>query len=97
MFKNGFIDNLTQEAAASGAYAVTPAFAEGGGAFEFTCPTSHPIFDMGFAGNGGNTCKYGFRFGNDGNVYAITDGVVSKGPQLQMLTEQTSPYAKKVK
>lgn len=58
MFKNGFIDNLTQEAAAFGAYAVTPAFAEGGGAFEFTCPTGHPIFDMGFAGNGGNTCKY---------------------------------------
>ena len=78
VFKNGFIDNLTQEAAASGAYAVTPAFAEGGGAFEFTCPTSHPTFDMGFAGNGGNICKYGFRFGNDGNVYAITDGVVSK-------------------
>ena len=78
VFKNGFIDNLTQEAAASGAYAVTPAFAEGGGAFEFTCPTNHPTFDMGFADNGGNTCKYGFRFGNDGNVYAITDGVVSK-------------------
>ncbi len=78
VFKNGFIDNLTQEAAASGAYAVTPAFAEGGGAFEFTCPTSHPTLDMGFAGNGGNTCKYEFRFGNDGNVYAITDGVVSK-------------------
>ena len=78
VFKNGFIDTLTQEAAASGAYAVTPAFAEGGGAFEFTCPTNHPTFDMGFAGNGGNTCKYGFRFGNDGNVYAITDGVVSK-------------------
>ena len=76
--KNSFIDNLVQDEAASGAYAITPAFAEGGGAFEFTCPTSHPTFDIGFAGNGGNTCLYGFRFGNDGNVYVITNGTVSK-------------------
>ena len=75
--KNGFTDNLIQETAASGAYATTPAFSEGGGALEFTCPTSHPTFDVGFSSSGGNTCKYGFRISNAGSVYPIINGIVS--------------------
>lgn len=75
--KNGFTDNLVQEEAASGAYATTPAFAEGGGALEFTCPTSHPTFDVGFGSSGGNTSKYGFRFSNAGAAYPIVNGAVS--------------------
>lgn len=75
--RNGFTDNIIQEEAASGAYAITPAFVEGGGALEFTCPTSHPTFDVGFGSNGGNTCKYGFRISNAGTVYPIINGTVS--------------------
>lgn len=75
--KNGFTDNLIQETAASGAYAISSAFVEGGGALEFTCPTSHPTFDVGFGSSGGNTCKYGFRFSNAGAVYPIINGTVS--------------------
>ena len=75
--RNGFTDNIIQEKAASGAYAITPAFVEGGGALEFTCPTSHPTFDVGFGSNGGNTCKYGFRISNAGTVYPIINGTVS--------------------
>lgn len=76
--KNGFTDNLVQEEAVSGAYAITSALAADGGSLEFACPTSHPTFDTGFGSNGGNTCLYGFRFGSDGNVYAVINGTVSK-------------------
>ena len=75
--RNGFTDNIIQEKAASGAYATTPALVGGGGAFEFTCPTSHPTFDVGFGSIGGSTCKYGFRFTNAGVVYPIINGAVS--------------------
>lgn len=75
--RNGFTDNIIQEKAASGSYATTPALVGGGGAFEFTCPTSHPTFDVGFGSIGGSTCKYGFRFTNAGVVYPIINGAVS--------------------
>lgn len=75
--RDGFTDNIIQEEAASGAYAITPAFVQGDGALEFTCPTSHPTFDVGFGSNGGNTCKYGFRISNAGAVYPIINGTVS--------------------
>ena len=75
--RNGFTDNIIQEKAASGAYATTPALVGSGGAFEFTCPTSHPTFDVGFGSIGGSTCKYGFRFTNAGVVYPIINGAVS--------------------
>ena len=75
--RNGFTDNIIQEKAASGAYATTPGLVGGGGAFEFTCPTSHPTFDVGFGSIGGSTCKYGFRFTNAGVVYPIINGAVS--------------------
>lgn len=75
--RNGFTDNIIQEEAVSGAYAITPVFVEGSGALEFTCPTSHPTFDIGFGSSGGNTCKYGFRISNAGAVYPIVNGTVS--------------------
>ena len=75
--RNGFTDDITQKEAVAGAYAVTPTLAEGGGALEFTCPTSHPTFDVGFGSSGGNTCKYGFRISNAGAVYSIVNGTVS--------------------
>lgn len=44
------------------------------GAVSFYCPLSHPTFDAGFTGSGGNTCEYGYRFDREGNVYVISGG-----------------------
>ena len=43
---------------------MTPALGGGGGAFELTCPTSHPNCEVGFGSIGGSRWKYGFRFTN---------------------------------
>lgn len=75
--RNGFLDNIVQDTTSAEAYALTPAMSEYGGAFGFHCPVSHPSFDAGFTESGSNSCQYGFRFGRDGNVYAISGGQVS--------------------
>lgn len=53
---------------------VTPALSGREGAVSFYCPLSHPTFDAGFTGSGGNTCEYGYRFDREGNVYVISGG-----------------------
>ena len=75
--RDGFLDDITQETATAGAFAVTPAMPKNAGYIEFQCPTSHPTFDVGFAESGGSECAYGFRFGNDGSVRTISGGQVS--------------------
>lgn len=47
--RDGFLDDITQETATAGAFAVTPAMPKNAGYIEFQCPTSHPTFDVGFA------------------------------------------------
>lgn len=72
----GFLDNITQAEAATDAYAITPAMPQGEGAIEFRCPLTHPTFDVGFT-TGDNECTYGFRIGNNGYVYTISNGQTS--------------------
>lgn len=70
----GFLDTIEQDSSATEAFAVTPALPGREGAISFYCPLSHPTFDAGFTGSGGNTCEYGYRFDREGNVYAISGG-----------------------
>ena len=72
--RKGFLDTIDQDSSATEAFAVTPALPGREGAISFYCPLSHPTFDAGFTGSGGNTCEYGYRFDREGNVYAISGG-----------------------
>lgn len=72
--RKGFLDTIEQDSSATEAFAVTPALPSREGAVSFYCPLSHPTFDAGFTGSGGNTCEYGYRFDREGNVYAISGG-----------------------
>lgn len=72
--RKGFLDTIEQDSSATEAFAVTPALPGREGAISFYCPLSHPTFDAGFTGSGGNTCEYGYRFDREGNVYAISGG-----------------------
>lgn len=72
--QKGFLDTIEQDSSATEAFAVTPALSGREGAVSFYCPLSHPTFDAGFTGSGGNTCEYGYRFDREGNVYAISGG-----------------------
>lgn len=72
--QKGFLDTIEQDSSATEAFAVTPALPGREGAISFYCPLSHPTFDAGFTGSGGNTCEYGYRFDREGNVYAISGG-----------------------
>lgn len=72
--RKGFLDTIEQDSSATEAFAVTPALSGREGAVSFYCPLSHPTFDAGFTGSGGNTCEYGYRFDREGNVYAISGG-----------------------
>lgn len=72
--QKGFLDTIEQDSSATEAFAVTPALPGREGAISFYCPLSHPTFDAGFTGSGGNTCEYGYRFDRAGNVYAISGG-----------------------
>lgn len=72
--QKGFLDTIEQDSSATEAFAVTPALPGREGAVSFYCPLSHPTFDAGFTGSGGNTCEYGYRFDREGNVYVISGG-----------------------
>lgn len=72
--RKGFLDTIEQDSSATEAFAVTPALPGREGAISFYCPLSHPTFDAGFTGSGGNTCEYGYRFDREGNVYVISGG-----------------------
>lgn len=72
--QKGFLDTIEQDSSATEAFAVTPALSGREGAVSFYCPLSHPTFDAGFTGSGGNTCEYGYRFDREGNVYVISGG-----------------------
>lgn len=74
IIRKGFLDTIEQDSSATEAFAVTPALPGREGAISFYCPLSHPTFDAGFTGSGGNTCEYGYRFDRAGNVYAISGG-----------------------
>lgn len=69
----GFLDVISQDENTAGK-ALTPELADGTGLIEFSCPSSHPTFDVGFSKSGDSGCTYGFRIGNDGSVKAITNG-----------------------
>ena len=53
--RKGFLDTIEQDSSATEAFAVTPALPGREGAISFYCPLSHPTFDAGFTGSGGNT------------------------------------------
>ncbi len=67
---DGFLDVISQ-AENTPAYVMTPDLIAGMGLIEFSCPSSHPTFDVGFAKTGENGCSYGFRIGTDGSIKAI--------------------------
>lgn len=69
----GFLDVISQDENTSGK-ALTPELTEGTGLIEFSCPSSHPTFDVGFSKSGDSGCTYGFRIGSDGSVKAIANG-----------------------
>lgn len=69
----GFLDVISQDENTAGKV-VTQELADGTGLIEFSCPSSHPTFDVGFSKSGDSGCTYGFRIGNDGSVKAITNG-----------------------
>lgn len=69
----GFLDVISQDENTAGK-ALTPELTDGTGLIEFSCPSSHPTFDVGFSKSGDSGCTYGFRIGSDGNVKAIANG-----------------------
>lgn len=71
----GFLDVISQTENTP-AYVMTPDLIAGMGLIEFSCPSSHPTFDVGFAKTGENGCSYGFRIGTDGSIKAIKGGEV---------------------
>lgn len=73
---DGFLDVISQIENTS-ATAITPDLLEGSGLIQFSCPSSHPSFDVGFSKSGENSCTYGIRIGSDGNVKAIRGGEVA--------------------
>ncbi len=72
----GFIDIISQETGTAG-IVVTPNVVENNAFIEFTCPSIHPTFDIGFGSSGDDGCSYGFRIGNDGSVRTINNEEVS--------------------
>ena len=72
----GFLDMISQEEGTVGT-AVTPNMVDNNGFIEFTCPSAHPTFEVGFSGAGNEGCAYGFRFNSDGSVRTISNGEVS--------------------
>ena len=69
----GFLDIISQDENNAGK-ALTPELTDGTGLIEFSCPSSHPTFDVGFSKSGDSGCTYGFRIGSDGSVKAIANG-----------------------
>lgn len=69
----GFLDVISQDENTAGK-ALTPELTDGTGLIEFSCPSSHPTFDVGFSKSGDSGCTYGFRIGSDGSVKAIANG-----------------------
>lgn len=69
----GFLDVISQDENNAGK-ALTPELTDGTGLIEFSCPSSHPTFDVGFSKSGDSGCTYGFRIGSDGSVKAIANG-----------------------
>ncbi len=69
----GFLDVISQDENTAGK-ALTPELTDGTGLIEFSCPSSHPTFDVGFSKSGDSGCTYGFRIGRDGSVKAIANG-----------------------
>lgn len=72
----GFLDMISQDEGTAGT-AVTPDFVENNAFIEFSCPSAHPTFDVGFGGSGDEGCAYGFRFGSDGSVRTVSNGEAS--------------------
>lgn len=95
--RNGFTDNIIQEKAASGAYATTPALVGGGGAFEFTCPTSHPTLTL--ASEASVSAHASMDSGSPMLELFIRSSTersqIHTSPR--MLTERTFPSARKAK
>lgn len=77
IIRNNFTDAIRQENASENATAVSLALAADGGAISFTCPSSHPSFEVGFASNGEAVCVFGFLVSANGSVYTIVNGVTS--------------------
>lgn len=71
----GFLDVISQTENAEGKV-MTPELTDGTGLIEFTCPSEHPTFDVGFVKDGDSGCTFGFRIGSDGTVKAIGNGTV---------------------
>lgn len=69
----GFLDVISQDENTAGK-ALTPELTDGTGLIEFSCPSSHPTFAVGFSKSGDSGCTYGFRIGRDGSVKAIANG-----------------------
>ena len=69
----GFLDVISQDENNAGK-ALTTELTDGTGLIEFSCPSSHPTFDVGFSKSGDSGCTYGFRIGSDGSVKAIANG-----------------------
>lgn len=69
----GFLDMISQDEETVGTV-VTPNLIDNNGFIEFSCPSAHPTFDVGFSKSGDSGCSYGFRIGSDGSVKAITGG-----------------------
>ena len=72
----GFLDMIRQDEGKAGT-AVTPDLVDNNALIEFSCPSTHPTFDIGFSGSGDDGCSYGFRFGSDGSVRTIIGGKAS--------------------
>ena len=69
----GFLDVISQTGSAAGT-ATTPELTECTGLIEFSCPSEHPTFEVGFSKSGESGCTFGFRFGSDGSVKVIDNG-----------------------
>lgn len=70
---NGFTDIISQNENTD-AYAITPELIGETGLIEFSCPSTHPAFKVGFCNTGATECEYGFLIGSDGSVKAINEG-----------------------
>ncbi len=70
---NGFLDVISQRENTAG-NAMTPDLPGDAGLIEFTCPSAHPAFKVGFCEAGETECTYGYLIGADGNVRIIKEG-----------------------
>lgn len=73
IISNGFLDVISQNENTAG-IALTPELIGNTGLIEFTCPSTHPAFKVGFSKPGTTECTYGFLIGADGNVKTINNG-----------------------